>query len=116
MNRRTNSLLVALALVAAAQVASAQGGGKGREDQPVPAAQKPPAGMCRIWLKDVPPAQQPAPTDCASAVRNKPADARVIFSDDRAAPKLPIKSLKSNDKDPPKPSAKPKPGEIKPEG
>jgi hypothetical protein len=115
MNRRTNSMLVALALVAAAPVASAQGG-KGREDPPVPAAHKPPAGMCRIWLKDVPPAQQPAPTDCASAVRNKPADARVIFSDDRGAPKLPIKSLKSNDKDPPKPSVKPKPGEIKPEG
>jgi hypothetical protein len=38
--------------------------------------------MCRIWLNDVPAAQQPAPTDCASAVRNRPAKGRVIFGDD----------------------------------
>jgi len=38
--------------------------------------------MCRIWLDDVPPAQQPAPTDCASAVRNRPSNGRVIFGDE----------------------------------
>ncbi|MEO6443957.1 MAG: hypothetical protein ABIP66_02175 [Gemmatimonadaceae bacterium] len=37
--------------------------------------------MCRIWLDSVPPAQQPAPTDCASAIRNRPPNARVIFHD-----------------------------------
>jgi len=38
--------------------------------------------MCRIWLNDVPAGQQPAPTDCASAVRNRPANAKVLFGDE----------------------------------
>lgn len=43
---------------------------------------RPPKGMCRIWLDKVPPRQQPAPTDCPTAVRNKPSNAKVIFGDD----------------------------------
>ena len=58
-----------------------RGGEKSRTDE-IPASMRPPAGMCRIWLQDVPAAQQPAPTDCASAVRNRPAKGRVIFGDD----------------------------------
>jgi hypothetical protein len=38
--------------------------------------------MCRIWIDGVPPGQQPAPTDCASAVRNRPSNGRVLFGDD----------------------------------
>jgi hypothetical protein len=53
----------------------------------IPASSRPPAGMCRIWLDGVPAAQQPAPTACASAVRNRPAKGRVIFGDDYVAPK-----------------------------
>ena len=52
------------------------------KQQPVPPAYRPPQGMCRIWIEGVPPAQQPAPTDCVSAVRNRPANGRVIFGDD----------------------------------
>jgi len=48
----------------------------------IPVRARPPAGMCRIWLDDVPVAQQPAPTDCALAVRNRPAKGRVVFGDD----------------------------------
>jgi hypothetical protein len=48
----------------------------------VPPGFLPPAGMCRIWINDVPAGQQPAPTDCASAVRNRPANARVLFGDE----------------------------------
>jgi len=48
----------------------------------IPVSARPPAGMCRIWLDDVPVSQQPAPTDCATAVRNRPARGRVIFGDD----------------------------------
>lgn len=48
----------------------------------VPASHKPPAGMCRVWIDNVPPAQQPAPTDCATAIRTRPPNARVIFSED----------------------------------
>ena len=51
-------------------------------EQVVPPGFYPPAGMCRIWIKDVPAGQQPAPTDCASAVRNRPANAKVLFGDD----------------------------------
>jgi hypothetical protein len=38
--------------------------------------------MCRIWIRDVPAGRQPAPTDCASAVRNRPANGKVLFGDD----------------------------------
>jgi hypothetical protein len=53
-----------------------------RRDQIVPPGFFPPAGMCRIWLNGVPAGQQPAPTDCASAVRNRPANGKVLFGDD----------------------------------
>ena len=60
----------------------AQSDGKPGKDPDVPAAYRPPPGMCRIWLAGVPPNQQPAPTDCASAVRNRPSNGRVLFGDD----------------------------------
>jgi len=50
-------------------------------EQIVPLAFYPPAGMCRIWINQVPAGQQPAPTDCASAVRNRPANGKVLFGD-----------------------------------
>ena len=55
---------------------------QGRRDQVVPPAFMPPAGMCRIWIDGVPAGQQPAPTDCASAVRNRPSNGKVLFGDD----------------------------------
>ena len=55
-----------------------------RREQIVPPGFYPPAGMCRIWVNGVPAAQQPAPTDCASAVKNRPANGKVLFGDDRA--------------------------------
>ncbi|HET7613642.1 MAG TPA: hypothetical protein VFK26_06915 [Gemmatimonadaceae bacterium] len=55
---------------------------QGRGEQIVPPGFFPPAGMCRIWINGVPAGQQPAPTDCASAVKNRPANARVLFGDD----------------------------------
>lgn len=75
------TIAISLALVvAAAAPLSAQG--KGTKAGRIPPGQRPPAGMCRIWLDGVPPGQQPAPTDCATAVRNRPANGRVIFGDD----------------------------------
>jgi hypothetical protein len=53
-----------------------------RGDDGVPKAYRPPPGMCRIWLEKVPPKQQPAPTDCPTAVRNRPDNGRVLFGDD----------------------------------
>lgn len=77
------ALIVGLVALASPSVVEAQGS-RGKE---IPASERPPAGMCRIWLEEVPAAQQPAPTDCASAVRNRPAKGRVIFGDDYLAPK-----------------------------
>ena len=51
-----------------------------------------PAGMCRIWLDGVRADSQPAPTDCANAMRNRPPNARVIFGkqgDQRSLPHNP---------------------------
>ena len=45
----------------------------------VPVTFTPPAGLCRVWLDGVPASQQPAPTDCASAIKNRPANAAVVF-------------------------------------
>ncbi|MEX2110570.1 MAG: hypothetical protein WD802_08205 [Gemmatimonadaceae bacterium] len=80
-----------LGLVLSAGVAEAQRrpGNSGRaqteqsrRDQVVPKGYAPPSGMCRIWINDVPASKQPAPTDCASAVRNRPANGKVLFGDD----------------------------------
>jgi hypothetical protein len=78
--------LVGLALPNALSAQARGGGGDARARKEIPANERPPAGMCRIWLDDVPAAQQPAPTDCTSAVRNRPAKGRVIFGDDYVEP------------------------------
>lgn len=52
----------------------------------IPPGHRPPAGMCRIWIDNVPPGRQPAPTDCATAVRTRPANGRVIYGDDYTHP------------------------------
>ena len=53
-----------------------------QRDRDVPKEYRPPKGMCRIWLNDVPAKQQPAPTDCPTAVRNRPSNGKVVFGDD----------------------------------
>ena len=58
----------------------------GRRADDIPPGHRPPAGMCRIWIDGVPPGRQPAPTDCATAVRNRPANGRVIYGDDYVRP------------------------------
>ena len=79
MTLRTTLYLVAC-MVGFAGAASAQ---RARQQaDTVPKAYRPPPGMCRIWLDNVPPKQQPAPTDCKTAVHDKPANGRVIFGDD----------------------------------
>jgi hypothetical protein len=62
-----------------------------KQEQLVPKAYIPPRGMCRIWVDNVPATRQPAPTDCPTAIRNRPPNAKVIFGqarakDDKAAP------------------------------
>ena len=67
-------LAVLLSLVALSTAAHAQA-----SPSSMPESHRPPAGMCRIWIDGVPPAHQPAPTDCATAIRKRPMNARVVF-------------------------------------
>lgn len=86
------ALGAALGLVVSAGVAEAQRPVPAKPQAPATQSQSfqqivppgffPPAGMCRIWINGVPAGQQPAPTDCASAVKNRPANGRVLFGDD----------------------------------
>lgn len=55
-----------------------------RKAAQIPADARPPKGMCRIWIDGVPAAQQPAATDCRTAVKNLPPNGRVLFGDDYA--------------------------------
>lgn len=64
-------------LLAAAAPAAAQAVEQGNAGDQV--AHRPPPGMCRIWIDGVPAERQPAPTDCATAMRRRPSNARVIF-------------------------------------
>lgn len=71
---------------------------------------RPPPGMCRIWLDDVPANRQPEPTDCPTAIRRRPPNGRVIFGEEvrrnaREEPaKLPegVRSLRERERDPKK--------------
>lgn len=79
---KLGSVLLALTCTAgSAGVAHAQQPQQRRADS-VPKAYRPPPGMCRIWLDKVPPKRQPAPTDCRTAVHDKPTNGKVIFGDD----------------------------------
>ena len=85
----------------------------------VPTTHLPPPGMCRIWLDNVPPAQQPAPTDCASAARNLPRNGRLIYNDVARNPRLPmVKSLKepAPQPQPRKAPDEPRPVKVGPDG
>jgi hypothetical protein len=53
--------------------------GAEKREQAVPKEYMPPRGMCRVWVDNVPAARQPAPTDCPTAIRNRPPNAKVIF-------------------------------------
>ena len=93
MMDRWRLLLLAAFVLAAGSSAEAQGLPRGipiphfpkaspKQQPTVPPAYRPPQGMCRIWIEGVPPDQQPAPTDCVTAVRNRPVNGFVIFGDD----------------------------------
>ena len=85
---KLSAVLPIVVLALAGSGAGAQERAPAKSKQPeIPESSRPPAGMCRIWLDDVPAAQQPAPTDCATAVRSRPAKGRVIFGDDYVSKK-----------------------------
>jgi hypothetical protein len=118
------SSVVSLGLIGAlATSAHAQRGAGAQKDSAkksaIPADARPPKGMCRVWLNGVPAAQQPAATDCATAVKNLPPNARIIFGDEFAdsaktntngKPKLPP-NIKGFSGTKPPPTILPKPPE-----
>lgn len=67
------AVLVVLPMTAPAQART------GRTADTVPDRMLPPAGKCRIWMSGVPAPQQPAPTDCATALRQRPANGIVLY-------------------------------------
>lgn len=80
------SLLTLSLIFGAAAPAVAQRANREKDAaREIPADARPPKGMCRIWIDGVPASQQPAPTDCSTAIRNRPANARVLFGDDSSS-------------------------------
>jgi hypothetical protein len=83
--KQLNVMMLGMLIAAAVPaVAGAQARDTAKKSSSIPADARPPKGMCRIWLDGVPAAQQPAATDCTTAVKNRPANGRVIFGDDFA--------------------------------
>jgi hypothetical protein len=78
--------ILTLLLLAAPVAVGAQGRVPERSPTPtrdtagvIPREMIPPAGKCRIWMDGVPAAQQPAPTDCTTALRKRPANSVLVF-------------------------------------
>lgn len=104
--------LAPLAAVAVAMLSATAGAQSGTASKSpsrveIPRGLRPPAGMCRIWIDSIPAARQPAPTDCPTAIRNRPPNGRVIFADDKARKQQVPPALLA-------PKAEPKPDPRKP--
>jgi len=87
---------VALAPVLATSALSAQPV-RPKQPEAVPREYLPPVNMCRVWIDGVPAAQQPAPTDCPTAIQKKSANGRVLYGEDKdkskSTEKLPVKGF-----------------------
>lgn len=83
MTRFSSVLTLALMVAAATPALAQRTAPKDSSRKPaIPAEARPPKGMCRVWINGVPAAQQPAATDCASAVKNLPSNAKILFGDE----------------------------------
>lgn len=63
----------------------------------VPPGQRPPAGMCRVWIEGVPAGRQPAVTDCITARATAPANSRIIYGSDAPFPGRAVGRFKDGD-------------------
>ena len=75
MQRLRTALLAGASMLAASGIAGAQL----RSTRSIPAAYIPPAGQCRVWVAGLAAAQQPAPTDCATARANLRPNTRLVY-------------------------------------
>lgn len=78
MTRFRLAFATMLCVAAGASVAQAQRSVAAKD---VPPGQRPPRGMCRVWIDGVQPGRQPAVTDCATARATAPANSRIIYGD-----------------------------------
>lgn len=76
---RGSVIAASAAAVLVAPVLAAQGKPQQEQQVVIPESAWPPDGMCRVWLRDVPERQQPAPTDCTTALRTRPRDATLLL-------------------------------------
>jgi len=74
-------MTAACAVPFAGSAAAAQDSMRDAKGVVIPSSAMPPAGMCRVWLPGVAERQQPAATDCGTAVRTMPRDATILFGD-----------------------------------
>ena len=102
--RSISVMLSLVAVVAATAPADAQGRGRGQNEKDLPPGHRPPAGMCRIWIDGVPAGRQPAPTDCPTAIKRRPANGRVIFGEPVEEPRQGDSSRRSERKTKPDPA------------
>lgn len=65
----------------------------------VPPGQRPPEGMCRVWIEGVPAGRQPAVTDCATARATAPLNSRIIFGGDAPFPGRAVGRFRDNNCD-----------------
>ncbi|MGK2935958.1 MAG: hypothetical protein ACSLFE_12055 [Gemmatimonadaceae bacterium] len=63
----------------------------------VPPGQRPPAGMCRVWIEGVPAGRQPAVTDCVRARATAPLNSRIIYGSDTPFPGRAVGRFKDGD-------------------
>lgn len=82
---RSIGLIGSLAVLFASAPLAGQGTNRQARNT-IPPGQRPPAGMCRIWIDGVAAGRQPAATDCQTAVATKPANSRVIWGDQTPFP------------------------------
>lgn len=76
---RSSLIAASAAAVLMAPALTAQGKPTADPKVSIPESAWPPDGMCRVWLRDVPERQQPAPSDCVTALRTRPRDATLLL-------------------------------------
>lgn len=90
---RSTLRIAFFAALTAAPLGAQQDKGKDEKSDEIPKSALPPRGLCRVWLNGVAASQQPAPTDCTSAIRNLPQNSRLMFGDMRGVTAKEAKSL-----------------------
>lgn len=86
---RTTFGMALFAALVAAPIGAQQDKGRDEKAEVIPKTAFPPAGLCRVWLNGVAASQQPAATECTSAIRNLPSNAKVLFGDMPGIPATP---------------------------